>query len=56
MRKLIIGLVLLSFVSVSYAKFVPDEGMWLPIFVEDMNYQEDERDGVAAVPRRDLQH
>jgi hypothetical protein len=50
MRKLIIGLVLLSFVSVSNAKFVPDEGMWLPIFVEDMNYQEMKEMGLQLSP------
>lgn len=50
MRKLMIGFLFLTFATTSFAKFVPDEGMWLPLFVKDMNYGEMKEMGLQLSP------
>ncbi|MEA3504152.1 MAG: S46 family peptidase [Bacteroidota bacterium] len=47
MKKLITSAMLLIFTfSVGFAKFVPDEGMWLPIFVKNLNYADMQEKGL----------
>ncbi|MGM0565614.1 MAG: S46 family peptidase [Bacteroidota bacterium] len=50
MKKLIFGFLSLVFALTTFAKQVPDEGMWLPMFVEDRNYEEMKEMGLQLTP------
>ena len=50
MKKLIFGFLSLVLALSTFAKQVPDEGMWLPMFVEDRNYEEMKEMGLQLTP------
>ena len=58
MRKLLFSLILLISVSFSKAGNPPDEGMWLPMFVERLNYVDMQKMGLKLTPQElyDINH
>lgn len=58
MRKLIFTLLLLAGFGVSNAGNLPDEGMWLPMFVERLNYVDMQKMGLKLTPQEiyDVNH
>ncbi|HLO92237.1 MAG TPA: S46 family peptidase [Lentimicrobium sp.] len=58
MRKLIFTLLLLAGFGFSNAGNLPDEGMWLPMFVERLNYADMQKLGLKLTPQEiyDVNH
>lgn len=58
MRKLLISLLLLISISFTKAGNLPDEGMWLPMFVERLNYVDMQKMGLKLTPQEiyDINH
>ena len=50
MKRLLTLFFVLIITMPGFAKFVPDEGMWLPIFIEDRSYEEMKEMGLQLSP------
>ncbi|MCF8230694.1 MAG: S46 family peptidase [Bacteroidales bacterium] len=51
MKKLFLIICALMLTAPGFAKFVPDEGMWLPMFIEGRSYQEMKEKGLKLSPK-----
>jgi hypothetical protein len=51
MKKLVLSLVLFISISFTHASNPPDEGMWLPLFIERLNYTDMQEMGLKLTPQ-----
>ena len=51
MKKLLLSLMLFTIVMGARAGNPPDEGMWLPMFVERLNYVDMQKMGLKLTPQ-----